>query len=80
LYIGIIKYYFSAIWIGLTDIKSEGTFLWENAGEAPDDLYVYGNGQEYDCVKFYYGEGGVFAEAVACEQKFAYVCKMSPCE
>jgi hypothetical protein len=32
LYIGIINYYFSGIWLGLNDIKSEGKFVWEYSG------------------------------------------------
>ncbi|XP_060556133.1 sushi, von Willebrand factor type A, EGF and pentraxin domain-containing protein 1-like [Ruditapes philippinarum] len=66
------------IWLGVSDIKSEGTFLWEYSGASFDKSIlannIYLNSPERDCGIYYYLEVWVLGN---CELKYEYLCEMS---
>jgi hypothetical protein len=66
--------------MGLSDIKKEGTFVWDYSGATYDrslagDSIYYKNHDEKDCV-YYDGDWGEWYPT-RCEKYLAYVCEMS---
>ena len=67
-------------WIGLNDIATETTFVWEHG-----DTHTYrnwgpnepGGGTGENCVVLYSDYGGKFDDA-GCSYNFAYICEMYP--
>jgi hypothetical protein len=79
LYIETLQHYFSDVWMGLNDIKSEGIFLWEYSG-ATVDLSEVGtsigyNDNDMDCIYIDASAGAWFADS--CERTLKYMCELS---
>jgi hypothetical protein len=61
-------------WMGLTDLKTSGTFLWNSTGLGPSYIYWVSSLQNYRCAGFLGASNGQW-NLFDCNQALDVVCQ-----